>query len=295
MAEPVIYQLKATLMESEPSIWRRIHVHDNIRLPKLHRVLQIVMNWEDSHLHEFRFGKLVYAVPDPEDQQFGRVVRDSRKIALNTKLKRPGDQCVYHYDFGDGWRIELMLEAISLRVPGGNYPCCTDGAMNAPPEDSGGPGGYRDYVEALASKKHPRHEEMLEWRGRFDPLAFLPEQINATMRAEFLPRVPKPRQRRETVVTPIRVPLRQTVFVTLTSRDCQLILDHTFAEDELTLRLQKTKETGTSTYEYSLDELEELIGFVAAEANHAKVKKLQKELYALYDKLENAQAGIVEE
>ena len=71
MPAPVIYQLKATLLGSDPTIWRRIHVYENIRLTKLQRV----MRWEDYHLHEFRFGKLVYAIPDPEDKEFGRVVR----------------------------------------------------------------------------------------------------------------------------------------------------------------------------------------------------------------------------
>jgi len=39
------------------------------------------------------------------------------------------------------------------------------------------------------------------------------------------------------------------------------------------------------SYRFTLDELDELAGYVAAEANHAKVKKLKKELRGLYARI----------
>ncbi|HLH38048.1 MAG TPA: hypothetical protein VKX39_02780, partial [Bryobacteraceae bacterium] len=41
-------------------------------------------------------------------------------------------------------------------------------------------------------------------------------------------------------------------------------------------------------YRFTLDDLDELAGYVAAEANHAKVKKLEKELRQLYSRIVNA-------
>lgn len=38
-------------------------------------------------------------------------------------------------------------------------------------------------------------------------------------------------------------------------------------------------------YRFTLDDLDELAGYVAAEANHAKVKKLEKELRQLYGRI----------
>jgi hypothetical protein len=52
-APPSIFQLKITLLGIEPPIWRRIHVSSTIRLCCLHNVLQAVMGWTDSHLHQF--------------------------------------------------------------------------------------------------------------------------------------------------------------------------------------------------------------------------------------------------
>jgi plasmid stabilization system protein ParE len=41
----------------------------------------------------------------------------------------------------------------------------------------------------------------------------------------------------------------------------------------------------TPFYRFTLDDLDELAGYVAAEANHAKIKKLEKELRQLYARI----------
>lgn len=68
----------------------------------------------------------------------------------------------------------------------------------------------------------------------------------------------------------------------LSGRERELILKHTFAEDELTGRLPIVPKSGERpVYRFTLDDLEELAGHVAAEAHHAKNKKLEKELRRL--------------
>jgi hypothetical protein len=52
-APPPIYQLKITLIDIEPPIWRRIQVPCSIKMCCLHSAFQAVMGWKDSHLHEF--------------------------------------------------------------------------------------------------------------------------------------------------------------------------------------------------------------------------------------------------
>ena len=73
------------------------------------------------------------------------------------------------------------------------------------------------------------------------------------------------------------------VALELSGRERDLIMNHTFAGDELTNRLRiVTKPGELPLYRFTLDDLDELAGYVAAEANHAKVKKLEKELRRLY-------------
>jgi len=48
-----IYQLRVTLTDSRPKIWRRILVDEDIILPDLHKIIQTCMGWANSHLHQF--------------------------------------------------------------------------------------------------------------------------------------------------------------------------------------------------------------------------------------------------
>ena len=69
MADPsndLVYQLHIQLAYIEPPIWRRFVVAGQITLLTLHQMLQVVMGWENSHLHQFIVGKTYYGEPDPE-------------------------------------------------------------------------------------------------------------------------------------------------------------------------------------------------------------------------------------
>jgi hypothetical protein len=69
--------------------------------------------------------------------------------------------------------------------------------------------------------------------------------------------------------------------ITLAQRD--LIRNHTFAGPHLTntLNIAELKGNKIIVY-YTLDDLDELAGYVAAAANHAKNRKLEKSLDAVY-------------
>ncbi len=92
---------------------------------------------------------------------------------------------LYLYDFGDNWRHDLLLESILLPEPTAKYPRCTAGARQTPPEDVGGAPGYQEYLEVLADPQHDEHEEMLQWRGPFDPEAFSSDDISERLRKRF--------------------------------------------------------------------------------------------------------------
>lgn len=65
-----LYLLKISLLEIEPVIWRRFVVPASITLDRLHDVIQIVMGWTDTHIHEFTIGKKRYT-EFPESKEDG--------------------------------------------------------------------------------------------------------------------------------------------------------------------------------------------------------------------------------
>jgi hypothetical protein len=112
-----IFQVKMSLREIEPPIWRSVQLAEDTKLPRLHRLLQLLFNWEDYHLHDVICGRRVYSVPDPDDAFNERKVSDERLVPLNRMVGRVGDGFEYVYDFGDDWRHEILLEAILLPSP----------------------------------------------------------------------------------------------------------------------------------------------------------------------------------
>jgi hypothetical protein len=176
-----IYQIKVTLKDSRPSIWRRIQVPGDISLSRLHAVLQIVMGWTNSHLHQFKAGERYYGEPDPEFADMIEVI-DERQVRLNQIAPDVKASFVYEYDFGDNWEHELVVEKILPPEKGAQYPRCTDGKCACPPEDVGGVWGYQDFLEAMRDPNHPEHEDMVEWAGgEFDPEAFDLRGVNGAL------------------------------------------------------------------------------------------------------------------
>lgn len=74
-----------------------------------------------------------------------------------------GDEALYEYDFGDGWRHCMLLEGKSLSQDGVSCPRCTVGERACPAEDCGGFCGYDNVVEILKGKKNAEYREMVAW------------------------------------------------------------------------------------------------------------------------------------
>lgn len=163
-----VFQLKVTLAEIKPPIWRRFEVPGDIRLSDLHLVLQAVMGWENAHLHDFECDGKRYVLPDPEWPIEDTL--DEWKFTLQNVVSSPWHRLTYEYDMGDSWRHELAVEFVQDPRPDALYSRCLDGARACPPEDRGGVWGYMETLEAVSNPDHP---EFHEWRKRlgrdFDP------------------------------------------------------------------------------------------------------------------------------
>jgi len=93
-----------------------------------------------------------------------------------------------------------------------------------------------------------------------------------------------------------KVGVDEGVPLKLTLQDRNLIIDRTFAGPDLTDRLTAIAPVRSRiAVHYTLSELEDLQGYIAAEANHAKDRKIQRELYKLYDRIKVVEESYADE
>ena len=182
MISTSIARLRVTLDDVEPAVLRRLEVPLDLRLDRLHLVLQAALGWTNSHLWEFRARDTGWGLPDPE-WDAGSGPLDARKTTLHRVLEDTGTKTLkYLYDFGDGWEHTIKVERIAAADPSQTYPVLLEAAGRCPPEDVGGPPGYEEFLAALADPAHKSHADMLEWcPDGFDPHAVDPVRIEQAL------------------------------------------------------------------------------------------------------------------
>lgn len=184
---PRVYQLKVTLMETDPPIWRRLRVPGDTTLARLDRIIQAAMGWTNSHLHTFTAGGVVYADPSPE---WEIEVRNERRSRLDGIAREEGEAFIYEYDLGDSWRHQVLVEEVRVEPGDTEGYLCLGGEMACPPEDSGGVGGYYEKLACLRDPDHEEYEETKTWiesvaGGAFNPDAFDLEAVNRALKGLY--------------------------------------------------------------------------------------------------------------
>ena len=182
-----LYQLKITLKWSKPPIWRRVVVRADMTLDRLHNVIQMVMGWTNSHLHQFiagsGFARTFYGKPDPEVAEMGSETLNEKRYRIADLAPAAKRKFIYEYDFGDGWQHDVVAEKILPHDSAFKHPVCLAGENACPPEDCGGIGGYDNLLEIMADPKHPEHAEMKEWLGGgLDVAGFSMDGVNAVLK-----------------------------------------------------------------------------------------------------------------
>jgi hypothetical protein len=184
--EPQICRLRIELTGSSPLIWRLVNVPLDFSLGQLHEVIQVVMPWDDYHLHEFMVGNKHYGEPDPEA---GIDFLDEDDITLEQVFKGKINEIEYIYDFGDGWQHSITCESVfPAELDIEDYPICIDGAMACPPEDSGALFGYYRKLKILNNPDHDEHEDIKAWMPEdFDPQYFDIDETNVVLEIGLFP------------------------------------------------------------------------------------------------------------
>ncbi|MBW5408637.1 plasmid pRiA4b ORF-3 family protein [Morganella morganii] len=177
-----MYQIKITLNDTKPPVWRRLIVPEAIVLNELHQVIQIAMGWENYHLYCFEKGNLRYG--EKLEEFFDLSLKDSTGVPLTMLLYKEKDKCLYVYDFGDYWEHSVLLEKI---LPATSdiypFPFCVKGKGACPDEDSGGVWDYSQILEEACSSDNPDRAE-IHWHlmADIDVREYNLEAINERLR-----------------------------------------------------------------------------------------------------------------
>lgn len=140
-----IYQLHLLLLHISPAIWRRVLIQSDSSIADLHHILQVVMNWDDTHLHRLTVHGREYGIAQPGGIWFRD---DPTQVRLKDLRLRSKDRFLYEYDFIDHWLLQIRLEQILPYDSTRRAPFCIGGARQAPPDRCGGVAGY------LTQKRH---------------------------------------------------------------------------------------------------------------------------------------------
>ena len=174
--QPAI-QLKITLVDSEPEVWRQLLVPADVKLTDLHRILQAAMGWQNLHDYSFQTGLGTQKSLIDSDRTLSDLLSKSSQLPV-----------YYNYDAKSGWRhrlegelasddVELPTESLS------KLPICTAGAAACPPEGTGGIWGYDQLLAQMEDMEDPDYVQLLDQYGDFDPFEFKLTAVNARLEA----------------------------------------------------------------------------------------------------------------
>lgn len=177
-----ILTLKVSLNDLPRPVWRRIKVSGQINLAQFHFVLQKTMGWWDLYSHQFeQAGRLWGKMDDTKG------IEPEEDCLLQSLLEEEDDLLHYYYDIPEGWHHKIFVESVEEL----DTPCsenrgfileCLDGGGACPPEDCGGPEGFRMLLASLKEDASTDLKEDFAWVGPFEPDAFSVLEINKELK-----------------------------------------------------------------------------------------------------------------
>lgn len=177
------YEIKVTIKNSKPPIWRKIIIPAGINFMQLHNIIQAAFEWMNYHLYEFTFKEIPDKITNDaeavEEAEFfqSKEGMEFRKSMGTMPFEFPGFESVlfaknvliadyfektkkftYVYDFGDWWEHTIEIVSIIDNFEG-DCPVVTKFKQPSPPDDCGGIDGYYEFLEQYNSG----NEEIQKW------------------------------------------------------------------------------------------------------------------------------------
>lgn len=121
-----LYLVKIALRGISPMVWRRLRIPGTVSLATLHKIIQLVFNWDNEYLHQFHIYGKDYGIWYDGGPGFDD---DAHKVYLDDFKFDSGDKFTYEYNFFEhnihDIRIEKIIESTNKAK---NQVFCISGA-----------------------------------------------------------------------------------------------------------------------------------------------------------------------
>lgn len=178
------YEIKVTIKNSKPPIWRKIIVPAGINFMQFHNIIQVAFEWLNYHMYEFSFKELAETITNNKEscEEYAYYMSEEGKRSFKDlvgftphhnavlyakdvtidKYFEMVKRVTYVYDFGDWWEhtIEILNCIDNYEY---DYPQITKFKQVSPPDDCGGIYGYYEFLEQYLDKSNPEQQSIAEW------------------------------------------------------------------------------------------------------------------------------------
>lgn len=97
----------------DKNLWRRIAMPANCTLEDLSDQIRWAYGFDNDHLYEF-----IYSDQSGISRRAFHPFMDDRphttEVQVGSLPLRIGESMIYHYDFGDSWQFDVILEQVDL-------------------------------------------------------------------------------------------------------------------------------------------------------------------------------------
>jgi len=161
-------------------VWRRIRISNRINLAQFHAVLQKAMGWWDLYNHQFEQAGKFWGAKTSETA----TVLQEEECLLSALLEEEDDLLHYYYDLSEVWHHKIVVEKTQSPEKGqtGVVLECIAGEGACPPEDCGGPEGFRMLLASLKPDATQALKDDFSWVGDFNPESFSLTAVNKELK-----------------------------------------------------------------------------------------------------------------
>lgn len=144
----------------DDAFMRCVVVPAEFSLAFLHEVVQTAFGWGNYHLYAFRKGKVSYTLPDPETGALAKGEKFAARMPIGALLGKPGNSCLYEYDFGDGNVVEIVCKGRVTAIAERDFAAKGQDLI----EDSSAFGFTPGIVKLLSAKKRTaKAKDCVKW------------------------------------------------------------------------------------------------------------------------------------